>query len=215
MHMDYSRYGEDGVRVLFGNTIDLETNREIRKFYLFLKSLHRQDIIDIIPSFKSCLIHFNNRLTSYDDFIAFLKQKTKSISSVQIPEPKSHEIPVHYGGEYGPDMEFVCSYSGLNEEEVIEIHSSIVYTVFAVGFIPGFPYMGTLDRRIYAPRLETPRLKVPEGSVGLAQLQTGIYSFESPAGWRIIGKTNVQLFDATKKPYSLLQMGDLVRFVPI
>ena len=213
--MDYSRYGEDGIRVLFGNTIDLETSKEIRQFYLFLKSLQRQDIIDIIPSFKSCLIHFNSRSISYDDLTSFLMNKAEDIASMQIPEPRSHEIPVHYGGEYGPDMEFVCSYSGLNEEEVIEIHTSTVYTVFAVGFMPGFPYMGTLDKKIYAPRLETPRLKVPEGSVGLAQLQTGIYSFESPAGWRIIGKTDLRLFNPTEAPYSLLQMGDLVRFVPV
>lgn len=213
--MDYSRYGEDGIRVLFGNTIDLETNQAIRKFYFFLKSLQRKDIIDIIPSFKSCLIHFNDRRTSYDEFVSFLRGKENEIASIRVPEPRFHEIPVTYGGEYGPDMEFVCSYSGLNEEEVIEIHSSTVYTVFAVGFIPGFPYMGTLDKRIYAPRLETPRLKVPEGSVGLAQLQTGIYSFESPAGWRIIGKTSVQLFDSGKEPYSLLRMGDMVRFIPV
>jgi KipI family sensor histidine kinase inhibitor len=213
--MDYSRYGEDRVRVLFGNTIDVETNQEIRRFYLFLKSLRRKDIIDVIPSFKSCLIHFNDMRTSYDDLVAFLKEKERDIASVHVPEAKFHEIPVQYGGEYGPDMEFVCSYSGLNEEEVVEIHASTAYTVFAVGFIPGFPYMGTLDKRIYAPRLETPRLKVPEGSVGLAQLQTGIYSFESPAGWRIIGKTTMQLFDQAREPYSLLQMGDMVRFIPV
>jgi inhibitor of KinA len=190
--MDYSRYGEDGVRIIFGNTIDLETNNVIRKFYLFLKSLQRKDIIDIIPSFRSCLIHFNSRRTSYDDLVSFLKDKEEEIASFQVPETRSHEIPVQYGGD-----------------------ASAAYTVFAVGFIPGFPYMGTLDKRIYAPRLETPRLKVPEGSVGLAQLQTGIYSFESPAGWRIIGKTHIQLFDPTKEPYSLLRMGDMVRFIPV
>ncbi len=213
--MNYTRYGEDGLRVLFGNIIDLETNQAIRRFYLFLKSLQRKEIVDVIPSFRSCLIHFDNLRISYDDLVAFLKDKERDIASVHVPEPKFHEIPVQYGGEYGPDMEFVCSYSGLNEEEVVEIHTSTAYTVFAVGFIPGFPYMGTVDKRIYAPRLETPRLKVPEGSVGLAQLQTGIYSFESPAGWRIIGKTMVQLFDPTKEPYSLLQMGDMVRFIPV
>lgn len=213
--MDYLRYGEDGVRILFGNTIDIETNKEVRRFYLYLKSLQDTDIIDIIPSFRSCLIRIDSRRASYDDFIAFLKGKEKEIASICVPDPRFHEIPVQYGGEYGPDMEFVCSYSGLNEEEVVEIHTSTVYTVFAVGFTPGFPYMGILDKRIYAPRLETPRLKVPEGSVGLAQLQTGIYSFESPAGWRIIGKTNIRLFDAATEPYSLLQMGDMVRFIAV
>jgi KipI family sensor histidine kinase inhibitor len=213
--MDYSRYGEDAVRIRFGDAIDLETNKAIRRLYLFLKSLQRKDIIDVIPSFRSCLIHFNSSRTSYDDFVSFLKDKEGEIVSVHVPEPRFNEVPVQYGGEYGPDMEFVCSYSGLNEEEVVEIHTATAYTVFAVGFIPGFPYMGTLDKRIYAPRLETPRLKVPEGSVGLAQLQTGIYSFESPAGWRIIGKTHIQLFDPRKEPYSLLRMGDMVRFVAV
>lgn len=213
--MDYLRYGEDGVRIVFGDSIDLETNRAVRKFYLFLTSLGRKEIIDIIPSFRSCLIHFNSTQTSYDEFVSFLTEKEGLIESMKIPEPAFHEIPVRYGGEFGPDMEFVCSYSGLDEEQVIEIHCSTVYTVYTVGFIPGFPYMGTVDKRIYAPRLDTPRLKVPEGSVGLAQLQTGIYPFESPAGWRIIGKTNIQLFDPWKEPYSVLKMGDLVRFVPI
>jgi KipI family sensor histidine kinase inhibitor len=140
-------------------------------------------------------------------------EREEEMKTVYVPKPALHEIPVKYGGEYGPDMEFVSSYSGLTEDEVIEVHTSTLYTVFTVGFIPGFPYMGIVDKRLYAPRLDTPRLKVPEGSVGLAQLQTGIYSFESPAGWRIIGKTNMPLFDYKKEPYSLLKIGDMVRFV--
>ena len=110
-------------------------------------------------------------------------------------------------------MDFVCSYSGLSAQEVIEVHSSVTYRVFALGFMPGFPYLGILDRRIYVPRQETPVLKVPQGSVGLAQLQTGIYPFESPAGWRIIGRTMKRLFDHDQEPFSLFHCGDLVRFV--
>ena len=120
-----------------------------------------------------------------------------------------------YGGQYGPDMEFVCSYAGLAADEVVEIHAGAIYTVFTVGFMPGFPYLGTLDKRLFVPRLETPRLKVNEGSVGIAQFQTGIYSFESPGGWRIIGKTDKRLFDHTQEPYSLMKIGDQVRFVPV
>ena len=118
-----------------------------------------------------------------------------------------------YGGEYGPDLEFVCEYCGLAEDEVIELHTASVYAVFSVGFLPGFPYLGPLDKRLFTPRLETPRLKVPEGSVGIAQLQTGVYSFESPSGWRIIGKTERSLFDYRRRPHSLLRLGDLVKFV--
>jgi len=144
-----------------------------------------------------------------------LHERHDELESIEVPEPHHHDIPVMYGGEYGPDMEFVTSYSGLTEEEVIEVHTGTIYTVFAVGFMPGFPYLGPLDKRLYSPRLETPRLKVPEGSVGIAQLQTGIYPFESPAGWRIIGKTHVPLFDYRKPPYSLMHIGDMVEFVRI
>jgi inhibitor of KinA len=213
--MDYLRNGEDGLRIVFGDAIDLETHEKVREYYYFLKSLRLHAIIDIIPSFRSCLVHFNDDLISFEEITALLAERQENAAKVRIPEPSLHEIPVLYGGEYGPDMDFVSSYSGLTEQEVIEIHTSVVYTVFTVGFIPGYPYMGVLDRRLYAPRLETPRLKVPEGSVAIAQLQTGIYSFESPAGWRIIGKTETRLFDPDRKPHSLLKMGDHVRFVRI
>ena len=213
--MNVSRYGEDGIRIIFGDTIDIETNKTIRRYYFFLKSLHLQEIVDIIPSFRSCLIHFDRDLTSYQALLSLLTEKEKEVGTIDVPEPATHEIPVLYGGEYGPDMEFVVEYSGLTKNEVVEIHTSTIYTVYTVGFIPGFPYLGTLDKRLYVPRLDTPRVKVPEGSVGLAQLQTGIYTFESPGGWRIIGKTNIRLFDYMKAPYSLLKIGDKVRFVRI
>ncbi len=210
--INFLRYGEDGIRIIFGEVIDLETHKKVRKYYYFVKSLGLKEIIEVIPSFRSCLIYFDIGRISYQTLTTILRQREGEEAQIYVPEPEVHEIPVVYGGEYGPDMEFVCSYSGLSEEEVVEIHGATTYTVFAVGFIPGFPYMGTLDKRLYAPRLDTPRLKVPEGSVGLAQLQTGVYPFESPAGWRIIGKTEAPLFDSVKAPYSLIRIGDLVRF---
>jgi inhibitor of KinA len=213
--INFFRYGEDAVRIVFGEAIDLETHERVRRYYYFVKSLGLKEIIEVIPSFKSCLIYFDARQISFQSLTSMLREREGWLSHVSVPEPAVHEIPAMYGGEYGPDMEFVCSYSGLSEEEVVEIHAAATYTVFAVGFIPGFPYMGILDKRLYAPRLDTPRLKVPEGSIGLAQLQTGIYSFESPAGWRIIGKTRVPLFDYNKEPYSLMRIGDLVRFRPL
>jgi KipI family sensor histidine kinase inhibitor len=112
-------------------------------------------------------------------------------------------------------MESVCAYTGLTEEEVVECHASAVYTVFAVGFLPGFPYLGPLDKKLFMPRLDAPRVKVPEGSIGIAQLQTGIFPFDSPSGWRIIGKARLRLFDADRPPYSLFAMGDRVRFVSV
>jgi len=213
--MIFLRYGEHGIRIVFGKSIDLETHEKVRRYYFFLKSLRIKEIIDITPSFTSCLIYFDGELISFQRLTSLLMGREEAMKTVEIPKPTLHEIPVMYGGECGPDMEFVCEYSGLSDNEVVEIHTSVIYTVFTVGFMPGFPYLGTLDKRLYTPRLETPRLKVPEGSVGLAQLQTGIYSFESPAGWRIIGKTDKKLFDYKKEPYSLLQIGDKVRFIKI
>ena len=201
------------MRVVFGEGVDLEVHEKVRRYYYFIKYLRIDNVIDIIPSFRSCLIYFDSGRISFEYLAALLAEREGELNNGPVPQPVHHEIPVMYGGEYGPDMEFICSYSGLAEEDVIEIHTSTVYTVFAVGFMPGFPYMGILDKRLYAPRLETPRLKVPEGSVGLAQLQTGIYSFESPAGWRILGKTETALFDYRKEPHSLITIGDTVRFV--
>jgi len=201
--------------VVFGEGVDLETNEKVRRCYYFLKGLGLKNVFDIIPSFGTCLIRFDSGSTSFEYLSDLLAEREGEMVSMRVPEPSRHEVPVMYGGAHGPDMEFICSYSGLGEEEVIEIHSGCVYTVFAVGFLPGFPYLGPLDKRLYTPRLETPRLKVPEGSVGIAQLQTGIYPFESPAGWRILGRTDVSLFDHRKEPYSLMAIGDRVRFVRI
>ena len=211
--MQYLRYGEDGIRVVFGDRIDPVINEKVRRHYVYLKSLGLKEIVDIIPSFASCLIRFSSETISFEKLVSYLAEKESRISAFDIPEPAVHEIPVVYGGEGGPDMGFVVSYTKLSEDEVINLHTSTVYTVYTIGFMPGFPYLGSLDKRLYVPRLETPRVKVPKGSVGLAQLQTGIYTYESPGGWQIIGKTETRLFDHTAAPYCLMKMGDRVRFV--
>ncbi|MGZ3578158.1 MAG: 5-oxoprolinase subunit PxpB [Syntrophales bacterium] len=211
--MNISRYGEEGIRILFGEKIDLEIHEKVRRYYFFLKSLQLEEITDIIPSFRSCLILFDRKKTPYESLTASLREKEFLIAHIDVPEPKTQDVPVAYGGEGGFDIDFVASHTRLSEDEIIEIHTSVIYKVFAVGFMPGFPYLGILDQRLHVPRLETPRLRVPEGSVGLAQLQTGIYPFESPAGWRIIGRTRKKLFDYNEKPYSVFQIGDKVRFI--
>jgi inhibitor of KinA len=209
--MKVERYGENGARIVFGSAISGELSARIRSFYFRLRSLQLEGIVDIIPSFTTCLVVFDPSKVSYETLV---RSFPADVGVEEGPQgAAAHEIPVQYGGEFGPDLEFVCSYCGLTSEDVIEIHTSAVYTVFAVGFMPGFPYLGPLDRRLFAPRLETPRLVVPEGSVGIAQLQTGIYPFDSPGGWRIIGKTDTKLFDYRTRPYSLLKIGDQVKFV--
>jgi KipI family sensor histidine kinase inhibitor len=210
--MEISRYGESAIRILFGDSINVDINAQVRKFYFYIKSLAKKEIIDVIPSFCSCIIIFDNRLISFAQLVSDLQEKEQEMNCVDLPDSKILDVPVEYGGVNGSDMGFVSSYAGLSVEEIIAIHTATIYTVFAVGFLPGFVYLGPLDPRLCVPRLETPRVRIPEGSVGLAQMQTGIYPFESPAGWRIIGRTKEQLFNYRNEPFSRLQIGDRVKF---
>ncbi len=134
---------------------------------------------------------------------------------VNVDPPRRVEIPVCYGGEYGPDLAFVAQHNHLGEAEVIRIHSAREYPVYLMGFTPGFPYLGGMDPAIAAPRLNTPRSRIPGGSVGIAGEQTGIYPVDSPGGWRIIGRTDLRLFDITSEPPFLLAPGDVVSFMPV
>jgi len=122
------------------------------------------------------------------------------------------EVPVIYGNEYGPDLEYVSRHHGLREEEVIQLHSGRDYTVYMIGFVGGFPYLGEVAKEIATPRLKIPRLRIPAGSVGIAERQTGIYPCVAPGGWQIIGRTALKLFDVEKRPPALMQPGDTVRF---
>ena len=210
--MNAEPYGENGIRIIFGSEISADIHTEVRTSYELLKTVELEGVVEIIPSFATCLVIFDPRATSFEKLLLAIEE-AHGTGDVKLPEPHTHEIPVRYGGEYGPDLEFVSEYCGLTEDQVIGLHTASVYRVYAVGFMPGFPYLGPLDRRLFTPRLETPRLKVPEGSVGLAQLQTGIYTFESPGGWRIIGKTDRRLFNCESDPYSVFRLGDRVRFV--
>jgi len=212
--MDLTRCGEDGIRIVFGERIDPEILERVRRCFFYLKSLGLRDVTDIVPSYCSCLLSFEGGSRSFESLAALLREKEPEMDRADVPEPKMHEIPAVYGGAGALDMASVCELTGLAEKAVAQIHASVTYTVYTVGFLPGFPYLGALDPRLNCPRLESPRLRVPRGSIGIAQLQTGVYTFESPGGWRIIGRTEKELFNYEKEPYSLLRIGDKVRFVP-
>ena len=124
------------------------------------------------------------------------------------------QIPVVYGGGGGPDLDAVAGFAGCSPAEVVERHASTTYRVYMLGFVPGFAYLGRVDRLIAAPRHRVPRERVPAGSVGIAGEQTGVYPVETPGGWQLIGRTNLRMFDPDRHPASLLLPGDLVRFIP-
>jgi KipI family sensor histidine kinase inhibitor len=132
-----------------------------------------------------------------------------------VPEPKTLSVPVVYGGEYGPDLEWVADFHEISTEQVIRLHTGTTYRVYMIGFTPGYPYLGELPEGLATPRRETPRTVVPQGSVAIAQRQTGIYPVQSPGGWHILGWTPIKLFDASQWPPTPLEMGDRVRFFPI
>jgi KipI family sensor histidine kinase inhibitor len=207
--------GDRSVIVELGDNISPEVNRRVRELDISLMQNPMEGLVEAVPTYRSLLIIYD----PLEIDIATLKQRVedlqKKMGGIDIPEPKTMEIPVVYGGEYGPDLEWVAQYHKISSEEVIQLHTGTIYQVYMIGFTPGFPYMGELPERLATPRRETPRTVIPEGSVAIAQRQTGIYPVESPGGWHILGRTPLKLFNPTKSPPTLLEIGDLVRFFAI
>jgi len=210
----YRVMGDRALLVELGDEIDVEVNNKVRELFVAIKADPLEGVVETIPSYRSLLLIFDPLKTT----LSLLQNRVdllKTLDLSQLPEPRRIEIPVLYGSEYGPDLEWVAGYHGVTPDEVIRLHTAHTYHVYMIGFMPGFPYMGELPEALITPRRETPRTVVPRGSVALAQRQTGIYSTQSPGGWQIIGRTPLTLFDPGKWPPALLEMGDRVKFFAI
>lgn len=207
--------GDRALFVEFGDTIDPELNRRVRHLTLAIQKARIPGITETVPTYRSLLVYFEPMQISPKKLRETLSSLTQQLEESELPKPKMIEIPTVYGGEYGPDLEFVARYNGLSVPEVVKIHTGTPYLIYMIGFIPGYPYMGGMSPRITTPRLETPRMKVPAGSVGIAGSQTGIYPAESPGGWRLIGRTPLPLFQPNLEPPALFQAGDYLSFVSI
>lgn len=207
--------GDSALTVEFGKEISPEINRKIRAFKLALEAANIEGIVETIPTYRSLLICYRPEVIRYGALIDALEQVGASMDSITLPPPSVVEIPVLYGGEAGPDLGHVASVHGLTEKEVVEIHSSREYLIYMLGFIAGFPYLGGMDKQIATPRLETPRVKIEGGSVGIAGEQTGVYPVASPGGWQLIGRTPVKLYDAKREKPVLLEAGQYIRFRPV
>ena len=207
--------GDSSLLVQFGNEIRPEINRKITSTVQLMKEQHIEGVLDVIPAFCSLLINYDPRVVSYEDLKERISGLLKLETKAGAERKRIFEIPVCYGGKYGPDMEFIAKNAGLTEEEVIQIHSSRDYLIYMLGFLPGFCYLGGLDERIHTPRLATPRIKIEAGSVGIGGSQTGIYPMDSPGGWQLMGKTPVKTYDPDRKVPILVEAGDYIRFVPI
>ena len=210
-------FGDSALVVEFGDTINLEVNRKVLALNYALMQQKILGVEECVPTYRSLLVRYDPVKTTYEQLVFQIKDIEKQVQKTMKYEEDKKEIviPVVYGGVYGPDLKDVAELHGLTEEEVIRIHSEKPYRVYMIGFVAGFPYLGIVDDAIATPRLKTPRLRVPEGSVGIAGKQTGIYPCEAPGGWRIIGRTPVKLFDPSKEPPALLKPGNIVKFKPI
>ena len=213
-------HGDSTLVIEFGKDIDVYTNKLVQ--FVFSKTekrLYKNLFIkDVYPTYKSLVINYDNLAIDY----RALKKKIEPLIfeiidnyDKNVSNDKVLEIPVKYGGEFGPDLKIMSKKLNISEESIINIHSSAIYRIYMIGFMPGFPYLGGLDERISFPRLSTPRIKVPAGSVGIAGKQTGIYPFESPGGWNIIGRTELSLFDVDANPPSLLSNISQLRFLKL
>lgn len=207
--------GDSSLVMEFGNSIDPLINSKIRNMANILNQTPVEGIVEIIPTYRSILIIYNSIEIGYDELVNHLIELENSLGEGATGEIRIVEIPTVYGGEYGPDIEFVAKHNNLTVDEVIKIHTSRDYLLYMLGFTPGFGYLGGMSEKIATPRLQNPRTKIPAGSTGIAGSQTGIYPIDSPGGWQLIGRTPIKLYDPLSDPPVLLNAGDYIRFVPI
>ncbi|MGB9698860.1 MAG: 5-oxoprolinase subunit PxpB [Thermodesulfobacteriota bacterium] len=207
--------GDQAILIELGREIKPEINQQVHYLGHLLEKRAPLGIKEIIPSYSSLLIYYDPAQISFREISDLMQNFLPENKPKENNPPVIKEIPVVYGGEYGPDLEFVAQFHGLTVEEVIKLHTSQTYLVYVVGFSPGFAAMGTVPENIQTPRLPTPRTKVPAGSVGIGGKQTGIYAVESPGGWRLIGRTPLTLFDLNNEPPAFFKAGDYARFFAV
>ena len=207
--------GDSALLIEFEQKIAPEINAQITAFVHLLKEQHIEGVTDLILAFASLLINYDPRVIGYKDLKARIEELLKIEVSEEAGDARVFEIPVCYGGEYGPDIANIAENAGISEQEVIDIHCSKDYLIYMLGFLPGFVYLGGLDERIHTPRLANPRISIPAGSVGIAASQTGIYPLNSPGGWQLLGMTPVKTYDPERETPILVEAGDYIRFVPV
>ncbi len=211
----YLTAGDKAIIIEVGDSINEKINRVIISLEKEINNSFNDELLEVIPTYRSIMIQYNPVKITYMELL----NKLKSIeTNLKITENKTNKvivIPVVYGGEYGPDIGNVAQYNNLSIKDVIKIHSSTKYLIYMLGFTAGFPYLGGLDKRIHTPRLERPRIKIEAGSIGIANNQTGIYPVDSPGGWQIIGKTPLKIFNQNSENPFLLEPGKYIRFKPI
>ena len=207
--------GDSAVTVELGDAISPEVNARVRSMQTAVENSGIPGIRETVPAYCSLTIHYDPCQILFGPLVARLRELAAALDTDAAFPGEVVELPVLYGGESGPDLGTVARYAGKTEQEVIALHSEAEYLIYMLGFTPGFPYLGGLNPAIAAPRLETPRLRIPAGSVGIAGSQTGVYPVASPGGWQLIGRTPVSLYDPARPGPILLRAGEYIKFRPI
>lgn len=215
MEFTFSPLSEQALVIETGSIITKESEHAVRKLSSLLESQAPDWLIEFIPAFTTVTIFYDPCRLKQAEVEQELRLMLAHLDEVKAPAPRHIEIPVCYGGTFGPDLSFVAEHNGLTQDEVIEIHTSGIYSVHMIGFAPGFPFIGGMSEKIAAPRRKSPRLRIPERSVGIAGMQTGVYPIETPGGWQLIGRTPLRLFLPDEDIPSLLRAGDEIRFTQI
>lgn len=213
--MKFRVAGETGLVVELGAGISVRTNNRVRALALALEREGIPGVTEWVPVYRSLAIYYDPLVLGIETLKGRVRDLVARLETITLPPPRVVELPTVYGGAYGPDLPVVAGHTGLTEAEVIRLHCRPLYHVYALGFTGGFAYLGGLLARLATPRRESPRLRVPAGSVGIGGRQTGAHPMETPGGWRIIGRTCVPLFDIAKEPPTPVEPGDKIRFVPI
>jgi inhibitor of KinA len=223
MPVTISPLGDHAITITFGDTITEEINQQALSFFNCLKDRKIIGIRDFIPTYTSVTVVYDiMAIQKYDKTIsAFnylhreIEKALRHLDEYKTEPGKIIQIPLCYDASLGIDLKEMAEQKNLSIEEIVQLHSSVTYRVYMIGFMPGFPYMGKVTDEIAMPRKKSPRKNVVAGSVGIADFQTGIYPFDSPGGWNIIGQTPMMMFNTSYTETCLLKPGDKVNFVPI
>ncbi|MFP3665650.1 5-oxoprolinase subunit PxpB [Priestia sp. SIMBA_032] len=224
-----SPLGDSALVITFGDSIQYDIHKQIKTCKDSIELNPFPGFIECVPAFTNLTIFYNplevvaavkkkekkEFVSPFEVVSSFLQSKLENEQAEKELDHRTVSIPVCYGGEYGPDLEYVARHHNLTPEEVISIHSEGEYLAYMIGFAPGFPFLGGLSEKIATPRRPSPRTSIPAGSVGIAGMQTGVYPISTPGGWQLIGQTPIKLFLPEQNPPSLLQAGDIVKFAPI
>jgi inhibitor of KinA len=201
--------------VSFGQQVTLDAHERVGKLLRLLELRPVPGIRNLHPAYCSLLVDFDALKLRHAELEAILRSYLERLRTVRLPNPRQMEIPTCYGGEFGPDLNEIAALHGITPAQAIELHASVTYVVYFLGFVPGFAYLGELPGELATPRLASPRRNTPPGSVGIAGNQTGVYPFDVPGGWRLIGRTPIAMFRPDRENMSFLSIGDRVRFRPI